>query len=76
MLATLVAYLRACEAPGCGRARRFGKIALALAADADLFLDHRQAARRAPAGRARRRGLRRRRARPARCTSPPPRRSA
>jgi methylmalonyl-CoA mutase len=38
MLATLVAYLRACEAAGLPPRSAFGKIALALAADADLFL--------------------------------------
>jgi methylmalonyl-CoA mutase len=38
MLATLVAYLRACEAAGLRPRAALGKIALALAADADLFL--------------------------------------
>src|SRR5262249_60589314 len=38
MLATLVAYLRACEAAGVRPRTSFPKIALALAADADLFL--------------------------------------
>lgn len=38
MLATLAAYLRACEAAGLGPRAALGKIALALAADADLFL--------------------------------------
>ena len=38
MLATLVAYLRACEAAGLRPRYAFAKIALALAADADLFL--------------------------------------
>jgi methylmalonyl-CoA mutase len=38
MLATLVAYLRACEAGGFTAAAAFDKIAFALAADADLFL--------------------------------------
>ena len=38
MLATLVAYLRACEAAGLRPRLALGKIALALAADADLFL--------------------------------------
>ena len=38
MLATLVAYLRACEAAGLRPRTALGKIALALAADADLFL--------------------------------------
>jgi methylmalonyl-CoA mutase len=38
MLATLVAYLRACEVAGLLPRQGFGKIALALAADADLFL--------------------------------------
>ena len=38
MLATLVAYLRAAEAAGLAAAAAFDKIALALAADADLFL--------------------------------------
>ena len=38
MLATLVAYLRACEAAGLRPRFAFTKIALALAADADLFL--------------------------------------
>ena len=38
MLATLVAYLRACEAAGLRPRMAIGKIALALAADADLFL--------------------------------------
>ena len=38
MLATLVAYLRACEAAGLRPRMALGKIALALAADADLFL--------------------------------------
>ncbi|HEX6000803.1 MAG TPA: methylmalonyl-CoA mutase family protein [Hyphomicrobiaceae bacterium] len=38
MLATLVAYLRACETAGLRPRMAFGKIALALAADADLFL--------------------------------------
>jgi methylmalonyl-CoA mutase len=38
LLATLVAYLRACEQEGQTVAFSFGKIALALAADADLFL--------------------------------------
>lgn len=37
MLATLVAYLRACEAAGLRPRFAFSKIALALAADADLF---------------------------------------
>jgi methylmalonyl-CoA mutase len=38
MLATLVAYLRACEAAGLRPRMALGKIALALAAEADLFL--------------------------------------
>ena len=38
MLATLVAYLRACEAAGLRPRAAFAKIGLALAADADLFL--------------------------------------
>ena len=38
MLATLVAYLRACETAGVRPRTAFSKIALALAADADLFL--------------------------------------
>ena len=38
MLATLVAYLRACEDAGLRPRYAFTKIALALAADADLFL--------------------------------------
>jgi methylmalonyl-CoA mutase len=38
MLATLVAYLRACEAVGLRPRMALGRIALALAADADLFL--------------------------------------
>ena len=38
MLATLAAYLRACEAAGLRPRAALGKIALALAADADLFL--------------------------------------
>jgi methylmalonyl-CoA mutase len=38
MLATLVAYLRACEAAGLRPRAALGQIALALAADADLFL--------------------------------------
>jgi methylmalonyl-CoA mutase len=38
LLATLVAYLRACEAAGLRPRMALGKIALALAADADLFL--------------------------------------
>jgi methylmalonyl-CoA mutase len=38
MLATLVAYLRACEVAGLRPRMALGKIALALAADADLFL--------------------------------------
>jgi methylmalonyl-CoA mutase len=38
MLATLVAYLRACEADGLRPRAAFAKIGLALAADADLFL--------------------------------------
>ena len=38
MLATLVAYLRACEAAGLRPRYAFAKIALALSADADLFL--------------------------------------
>jgi methylmalonyl-CoA mutase len=38
MLATLVAYLRACEGAGLRPRSAFTKIALALAADADLFL--------------------------------------
>jgi methylmalonyl-CoA mutase len=38
MLATLVAYLRACEAAGLRPRMAFGQIAVALAADADLFL--------------------------------------
>ncbi len=38
MLATLVAYLRACEASGLRPRFALGKIALAVAADADLFL--------------------------------------
>jgi methylmalonyl-CoA mutase len=38
MLATLVAYLRACEAAGFAAPAAFGKIAVALATDADLFL--------------------------------------
>jgi methylmalonyl-CoA mutase len=38
MLATLVAYLRACEDAGLRPRAALGQIALALAADADLFL--------------------------------------
>ncbi|HEY1246419.1 MAG TPA: methylmalonyl-CoA mutase family protein [Hyphomicrobiaceae bacterium] len=38
MLATLVAYLRSCETAGLRPRMALGKIALALAADADLFL--------------------------------------
>ena len=38
MLATLVAYLRACEAGGFAAPVAFAKIAVALATDADLFL--------------------------------------
>ncbi len=38
MLATLVAYLRACEAGGLAPDAAFNKIAFALASDADLFL--------------------------------------
>jgi methylmalonyl-CoA mutase len=38
MLATLVAYLRACEGAGQRPRYAFAKIALALSADADLFL--------------------------------------
>ena len=38
MLATFVAYLRACEAAGLEPSAALGKIALGLAADADLFL--------------------------------------
>ena len=38
MLATLVAYLRACEAGGLRPRMAFGQIAIGLAADADLFL--------------------------------------
>jgi methylmalonyl-CoA mutase len=38
MLATLVAYLRACDAAALRPQPALGKIALALAADADLFL--------------------------------------
>jgi methylmalonyl-CoA mutase len=38
MLATLVAYLRACEDAGLRPRSAFGKIGLALAVDADLFL--------------------------------------
>jgi methylmalonyl-CoA mutase len=38
MLATLTAYLRACEIAGLRPRMALGKIALALAADADLFL--------------------------------------
>jgi methylmalonyl-CoA mutase len=38
MLATLVAYLRACEAAGLRPRMALGQIAVALAADADLFL--------------------------------------
>lgn len=38
MLATLVAYLRACEAGGRAPAAALPKIAIGLAADADLFL--------------------------------------
>jgi methylmalonyl-CoA mutase len=38
MLATLVAYLRACEAAGLSPGPALAKIALGLAADADLFL--------------------------------------
>jgi methylmalonyl-CoA mutase len=38
MLSTLVAYLRACEAAGLRPRAALGKIALGLAADADLFL--------------------------------------
>jgi methylmalonyl-CoA mutase len=38
MLATLVAYLRACEVQGLRPRMGLGKIALSLAADADLFL--------------------------------------
>jgi len=38
MLATLVAYLRACETQGLRPRAALGKIALGLAADADLFL--------------------------------------
>jgi methylmalonyl-CoA mutase len=38
MLATLVAYLRACETAGLRPRMALGKIALALAADADLLL--------------------------------------
>jgi methylmalonyl-CoA mutase len=38
MLATLVAYLRACEAQGLRPRMALGKIALSLAADSELFL--------------------------------------
>ena len=38
VLATLVAYLRACEAQGLRPRMALGKIALGLAADTDLFL--------------------------------------
>jgi methylmalonyl-CoA mutase len=38
LLATLVAYLRACEEAGQSPRDAFGRIALGLAADADLFL--------------------------------------
>jgi methylmalonyl-CoA mutase len=38
MLATLVAYLRACEAAGLRPRAAFAKIGLGLAADADMFL--------------------------------------
>ena len=38
MLATLVAYLRACEAAGLAPGAALGRIAVGLAADADLFL--------------------------------------
>ena len=38
MLATLVAYLRACEGAGLRPRMAFGQIAVALSADADLFL--------------------------------------
>jgi methylmalonyl-CoA mutase len=38
MLATLIAYLRACESAGLRPRYAFAKIGLALAADADLFL--------------------------------------
>jgi methylmalonyl-CoA mutase len=38
MLATLMAYLRACEAAGLSPRAALGQVALALAADADLFL--------------------------------------
>jgi methylmalonyl-CoA mutase len=38
MLATLVSYLRACEAAGLRPRAALGRIALGLAADADLFL--------------------------------------
>ena len=38
MLATLVAYLRACEAGGLAPPAAFDKIAFAMASDADLFL--------------------------------------
>ena len=38
MLATLVAYLRACESEGFDAPAAFDKIAIALATDADLFL--------------------------------------
>ena len=38
MLATLVAYLRACEAVGLRPRAAFANIGLGLAADADLFL--------------------------------------
>ncbi len=37
MLATLVAYLRACEAAGLSPSAALGKIAVGLSADADLF---------------------------------------
>jgi methylmalonyl-CoA mutase len=38
MLATLIAYLRACEAAGLAPGAALGRIAVGLAADADLFL--------------------------------------
>ena len=74
MLATLVAYLRACEAAGLRPRMALGKIAPGAGGRRRPVPDHRQAARRAPAGGAGRRGLRRRaRGREASISRPPPR---
>ena len=59
MLATLVAYLRACEAQGLRPRMALDKIALGAGGGRRPVPDHRQAARGARAGGPRRRGVRR-----------------